>query len=76
MIELEITASDTFVLQGQYRRAEALRGLGRNEEALIALLFCSALEKSPQSDICTEIAKVLTISFFKNNLLCNRDICS
>jgi len=45
--------------KGQYRRAEALRGLGRNEEALIALLFCSALEKSPQSDICTEIAKVL-----------------
>ena len=49
------------LLQGQYRRAEALRGLGRSEEALIALLHCSALEKSLQSDICNEIAKVKVI---------------
>lgn len=54
---------NNLVLQGQYRRAEALRGLGRNEDALLALLHCTALEKSLQPDICNEIAKVFILSF-------------
>ena len=46
------------ISQGHFRRADALRSLGRYDDALIALLSCSAWEKTLHLDICDDISSV------------------
>lgn len=45
--------------KGYYRRAEALKGLGRHEDALLSLLHCAAMERSLMCDVRDDIAKAL-----------------
>lgn len=47
-----------YVTQGYYRRAVALRGLGRHEDALLAFLHCAAMERALLADVRDDIAKV------------------
>jgi len=47
--------------KGHFRRADALRSLGRYDDALIALLSCSAWEKTLHLDICDDISSVLLV---------------
>lgn len=51
--------------QGYYRRAEALKGLGRHEDALLSLLHCAAMERSLMCDVRDDIAKVSLELFLK-----------
>lgn len=46
------------ICQGYYRRSEALKGLGRHEDALLSLLHCAAMERSLMCDVRDDIAKV------------------
>jgi hypothetical protein len=49
-------------VQGYYRRAEALKGLGRHEDALLSLLHCAAMERTLMSDVRDDIAKVKLVN--------------
>ena len=43
-----------------YRRAVALRGLGKHEDALVALLQCAGAERSLLADIREDVAKEIS----------------